>query len=223
MATAVTICNLALSRIGDEATISNIDPPDRGSEQAEACSRIYPVALSSILDLFDWSFAMRRADLPQLAEGSVELGPWRYAYGLPADCKRVVDIHLRRETGGSSPAYVRRRPGLYGDKQLNEPPKEFEVVGTDTGSAILSDVPLASVRYVCSSPNPSQFTGLFVDSLAWLLASYLAGETIRGDSAHAYAQNCQKQFQVVVTSAMAQDARQNRVRVNHIPSWIQAR
>lgn len=209
MATVVTICNIALSRIGDSATVSSISPPD-GSAQAEACSRLYPVALSTCLDLFNWSFAIRRKKLAELSSSMVDKGMWRFAYALPADCKRVVDIRPTEES------HIRLHHAL-GHKI------EFECVGTDFGMVLLSNIDAPIVRYVCAEPKPSQFTGLFTDALAWLLASYLSGETIRGDSAFAYTQNCQKQFQAVIATAMTQDAKQTNVFRKHLPIWIERR
>lgn len=203
MATPVTICNLALSRIGDSASISSIDPPD-GSPQAEACSRLYPVALDSCLDFHNWSFATRRATLSEVAEGQVPLGGWRKAFMLPADCKRMIDLE--------------------GEEKFPRPHKErFEVVGTDFGRVVLTNVEEATIRYVCAEPKPGQFSGLFVDALSWLLASYLAGETIRGDSAFAYAQKCQQSFQMAVSLAMRQDARQVHQPKKHLAPWIAMR
>ena len=206
MATAVTICNLALSHIGDSATISSIDPPD-GTAQAEACSRLYPLALSTALDMHNWAFATRRVDLPKMAEGSVEKGPWRNAFALPSDCKRLIDL---RETGM--------------DAFVFHPPKaEWEVVGDSTGLIVLTNCESVTARYVCSDPKPSQFTGLFTDALAWLLGSYLAGETIRGDSASQYVTNCMKMYQTLLLTAQRQDARQTERKPRHVPSWIARR
>ena len=47
MATSVDICNLALSILGDDATVVSITPP-AGSDQAGHCARWYPVALRRI-------------------------------------------------------------------------------------------------------------------------------------------------------------------------------
>lgn len=204
MATVVTICNLALSRLGDSASVSSIDPPD-GTQQAEACSRIYPLALSTLLDMHNWSFATRRATLAKCAEGTVPLGPWTAAFMLPADCKRLIDLR----DDGALP-HMQHGP-------------EWEVVGTDFGTVVLTNVREPVARYVCSNPNPSQFTGLFTDALSWLLASYLAGETIRGDSGHSYANNCMKMFQTLAMTAMQQDARQVETRKRRVPSWIARR
>ena len=40
MASEVEICNLALARLGDAATVVSIDPPE-GSAQAEHCAMFY--------------------------------------------------------------------------------------------------------------------------------------------------------------------------------------
>lgn len=203
MATPVTICNLALSRIGDSATVSSVDPPD-GSAQAEACARLYPVALDACLDLHNWSFATRRASLSELAANRVPLGEWKKAYMLPADCKRVIDV--KGACGFPSPMKER-----------------FEVIGTDFGRVVLTNADEAHVRYVCGEPKSGQFTGLFTDALAWLLASYLAGETIRGDSAFAYAQKCQQQFLQALSLAMKQDAREVHAPRKYVAPWIARR
>ncbi len=206
MATPVTICNLALSRIGDSATVSSIDPPD-GSAQADACSRFYPIALASCLDSFNWSFATRRSALAELAEGTVELGPWKHAYALPAACHRVIEI-----AGVLPPAHCVRH-----EKH------DFEVVGMSSGRAILTNLDEPTLTFITSEPLPAQFTGLFTDALAWLLASYLTGETIRGDSAFAYTQKCQQQFQIALSTAMKQDARQVHTTPRHVAPWIAGR
>ena len=48
MASAVDICNLALSHLGDTATVASLDPPE-GSAQAEHCARFYPVARDALV------------------------------------------------------------------------------------------------------------------------------------------------------------------------------
>jgi hypothetical protein len=46
MASEVQICNLALSRIGEDGSIISLDPPE-GSEHAAACAAFYQRALGS--------------------------------------------------------------------------------------------------------------------------------------------------------------------------------
>nr|DAG54475.1 MAG TPA: tail tubular protein [Caudoviricetes sp.] len=203
MASVVTICNLALSRIGDRASISSIDPPD-GSLQANACSRLYPIALASCLDMHNWSFATRRAKLAKLSY-SGDKGDWLFAYALPSDCRRVIDIK------GELPCHLFSRK------------EEFETVGEDFGMVLLTNAENPSLRYITSEPKVAQFSGLFVDALAWLLASYLAGETIRGDSAFSYGTKCLQQFSQTVASAAQQDARLVHKQTRHVATWISRR
>ena len=56
MASVVDICNLALAHIGDDATVSSIDPPE-GSAQAEHCKRFYAIARDTMLQMHNWNFA----------------------------------------------------------------------------------------------------------------------------------------------------------------------
>ena len=65
MASAVDICNEALSHLGDSATVSSIDPPE-GSAQAEHCARFYDSTLQSLSELHNWKFALRRTSLAQV-------------------------------------------------------------------------------------------------------------------------------------------------------------
>ena len=58
MATEVDICNMALSFLGDRATVTSINPPE-GSAQAEHCARFYPMALNEMLAQARWSFATK--------------------------------------------------------------------------------------------------------------------------------------------------------------------
>lgn len=219
MSAEVTICNLALSRIGDSASISSISPPDK-TPQAEACSRLYPIALSTALDLHNWAFATKRVALAELAKGAVELGAWRHAYALPADCKRVIDLAPVEEAESVERLkwFVPRFPPVPHREKI-----EFEVVGTDSGKALLTNLESPLLRYICNEPRASQFTGLFTDALAWLLASYLAGETIRDSSGHSFAQNCLKSYQGTISMAMQQDARQTHTKPRPVASWIARR
>ena len=97
MASKVTICNLALARIGDEANITSIDPPE-GSAMAEACQRLYPLAVEVVLEAHDWTFAMRRRALAKLS--SVETGGWKYGFKVPSDALRVVAVRDQKFQSG---------------------------------------------------------------------------------------------------------------------------
>ena len=76
MSSEVDICNLALSRLGDDASVASINPPE-GSSQAEHCAQFYPIARNSMLQGHDWNFATRRETLALLS--GVDTFNWSYA------------------------------------------------------------------------------------------------------------------------------------------------
>lgn len=83
MASEVEICNLALSRLGDSATVSSINPPE-GSAQAEYCATFYPAARDELLEMHAWGFATVRTKPARLE------GAWDYV--LPGNCLRVLNV-----------------------------------------------------------------------------------------------------------------------------------
>ena len=86
MTTAVAVANLALSHLGDDATIVNLDPPE-GSAQAEQAALFYPIARDALLEMYPWNFALRRTTLALLDEDPNT--QWRYAYALPSNVLAV--------------------------------------------------------------------------------------------------------------------------------------
>ena len=89
MASDVDIANLMLSHIGDDATVSELDPPE-GSAQAEHCATFYPIARDSLLEMHNWNFATRRI---ALAPVTLPTGAgWLYAYAAPANFIQVFAV-----------------------------------------------------------------------------------------------------------------------------------
>src|SRR5437868_3345326 len=88
MSSEVEICNMALSHLGDSATVASIDPPE-GSSQAEHCQRWYPIARNALLEMHDWGFATTRA---LLAEVVSQFPQWRHSYARPSDCLKVLAV-----------------------------------------------------------------------------------------------------------------------------------
>jgi hypothetical protein len=201
MASEVDICNLALSRLGDRATIASIEPPE-GSAQAEHCARFYPIARDSLLEMFPWKFAVRRARLARLA---AESWVWRFAYAQPADVITLIAV---------------LPPEAMSDAET----QEFEVEsGADGHPVILTNQPDACLRYIARVEDTTVFSPLFMDALAWLLASYLAGTVLKGDAGAAMAKTCLQSFLLALSNAKVSDANQRRGRPEHKPAWIAAR
>lgn len=186
MATAIDICNLALSRLGDRATVASIDPPE-GSVQADHCARFYPLAKETALAAHAWRFALTRRRLPVLDVEPVGASG-RY-FALPADCLAVVSV---TPAEGWTPALD---------------PMLFTTENVNGARAVLADADSVVCRYVSAKTQEDAFPPEFVDALAWLLASYLAGAMIAGSSGSTVAANALQFYQNALQNAVRADAR----------------
>lgn len=201
MASEVDICNLALARLGDNATVASIDPPE-GSAQAEHCARFYPVARDSLLEMHAWKFATRRVLLAQL---TTDTWNWPFAYAEPTGVLKLLAV-------------------LPASAASDADTQEYEAETDGNGTPIiLTDQEGASLRYVARVTDTTVFSPLFVDALAWLLASYLAGPVLKGDAGAAMAKACLQSFMLALSNAKTSDANQRKVRPEHKPDWIAGR
>lgn len=213
MADAVSICNLALSYLGDAANMVSIDEPEK-SAQAELCSRLYPMTVSALLDMHDWSFATKRQAVPELTEE--EGFGWRRVYQTPSDAIRIISVkdYNRQRLGSSEFRYV-------GDSfpDYDQPHADFEA----KDKKLYTDVDNPVVEYISSNTDVSRFTPDFVDALAYLLAHKVVGARVKGKEGQTLAQMLLKQFYVSLSTAKTKDASQQKKRIHFVPSWIQAR
>lgn len=223
MASAVDICNLALSHLGDGATVVSIDPPE-GSAQAEHCARYYPLALEAILEMHPWSFATTRERLAQVDNPS---STWAYAYAQPSDALNLLAIldpnapddysgPIGGVPGVVDPFVV--SPGIY-------TPQPFapETLDADGSDIILTNQADAVLRYTRLVTDTAKFTPLFRTALSWLLASHLAGPVLKGDTGRAAARECIAQFNFWFGKATDSDASQRRSRPAQQVGWVNAR
>lgn len=191
MASEVDICNFALAHLGDDATVTSINPPE-GSAQAEHCARFYPAARDTLLEMHTWGFATRRVSLALMGDGQPE---WLYTYAQPANAVRIIAVIAPDATtgGGSKPQ-----------------PFSCEVnnAGTDI---ILTDQVDAMARYIALVTDTTKFSPLFVTTLSWHLASMLAGPLIKGEAGAAEAKRCSAMAQAYLAEAKNSDASQRKV------------
>jgi hypothetical protein len=192
---AVSICNLALQRIGITQAIASLDAR---SEEGRACSRVYELMRDAALYDFPWPFARR-----EVALGLVEEAPtvaWGYSYRYPVDCLR-----LRRLVDG-------------GDEDTPGPP--YDLGADDTGTLILTDQGEASAIYTAKLTDPARFSPAFADALAWRIASEIAmplAET------QAMKQRADDGYVLALSKAQASAMNEVQPRTDRKPSWIQAR
>lgn len=200
--TEVSICNLALSRLGETASLSSIDPPE-GSAEAEHCAIFYPIARDTLLELHDWKFATRRVLLAAMSDA--DTWEWAYAYATPAGLVRALKVLPASASAAND--------GEPFDQQLAESGDRM----------ILTNCAEASLLYTVQCSDTSLFPPLFVDALVWLLAADLAGPIIKGNEGATMAKTCMNWFTGVLAQAKASDANQRLLRPDHTPGWIAGR
>lgn len=211
MANEVTICNLALSRIGDNATVVSINPPD-GTQSAEACARFYPLALATIMEAHPWSFAIKRAALARLADYDTPEGV--YAYSLPSDFQRLIDLRDEDDT---------KETTAFAHPYTTAVEYPCEIEAQEGVPVLLTQLESPVIRYISSAPKASFFSATFVDALAWKLAGYLVGEVVRGDSGFNYSRTIEQYYQVALMQAKAADVKNYKHSRVHVPIWIRGR
>lgn len=185
MATEVDICNVALSFLGDRATVTSIDPPEGSSPQADHCARFYPMALQEILQSFPWTFATTRATLAELQTTPDSV---RFAYALPANCLRLL--------------YVYGAPGVEC--------RSWSLERSASGLMVITEEPAQYVIYTTSRVAAAQFPPAFVEALCHLLASKLAGAVIPGSTGMDLMSKHLQAYDLYAQRAMALDARQEQ-------------
>jgi hypothetical protein len=188
----VSICNAALSYLGEKGTITRIKPPE-GNPMSEACAEYYPQALRYLLEAHNWAFAIRRVRLPEYKKYDADLYQWAHGYQVPSDYLRTVKVYEK-------------------SSQVDEAGIDFEIETlSETGSFILlTDSPAPMLRYVASVQNVSIMPQYFIQALVLQLASYLAGPLMKTSMAQ---QMIQMAAQALET-AKYQDSR-NSIRVKH--------
>jgi hypothetical protein len=224
MTTAVSICNLALGHLGDGATVSSIDPPE-ASSQAEYCAQFYPIARDQMLELHDWNFATRRIAAALLATDPWT--QWRFAYEVPSDALRVFSVLPSDAVDDQiGPDYqATATPTAYLGPQ--ETAQDFEIETDAAGRRVLlCNVEDAILRYTVPVTDTTRFSPLFVTALSYLLAGYLAGPILKGETGRNVAGAMSQQALGWIGQAAKSDAgqrRANRVRDLHTPAWIRGR
>lgn len=212
MADAVSICNLALSYLGDTATVASIDPPEQ-STQAQMCAIYYPIARNALLEMHDWSFATYRVQVAKRSED--DTAGWKGVFQMPAGYVRVIKVQDRGWVEGLH--FPISNPFDRWDKSPDGVP--FTVAG----GKLYTNAEKPIVTYVSSQVTEGAFSPLFVTALGYYLAMEMAGARVKGKEGQALAQNLQKAFQTALSLAKTKDAQQQSKRLDFLPEWLQVR
>jgi hypothetical protein len=226
MASQVDICNLALAHLGDNATVSSIDPPE-GSAQAQHCKRFYSIALDSLLEMHYWNFSVRRVVLPLL---TTVWDQWKYAYAVPGNSinfisvmpSDVVDDYSTRFVPTDSPSFGHNYSPVIAGGRYSPQPYTVETQ-VDGSQVLLTNQENAILRYTVHVTDTTLFSPLFTLTLSWHLASMLAGPIIKGSEGAAEAKRCTQMMAGYLAEAQASDANQRSIKPEHIVPWTAGR
>lgn len=226
MASEVDICNLALSHLGDTATLSSINPPE-GSAQADHCYRFYPIARDSLLEMHLWNFSMRRVALPAK---QCDWPEWTNCYGVPSDAINLISILPPDAADDYSVKFVPTDAPLFAHNYSpmvqtgRYVPQPFTVETLSDGTKILyTNQPNAVLRYTAYVTDSTLFSPLFTMTLSWHLASMLAGPIIKGDAGAAEAKRCAQMMMMYLKEAQESDSQQRSIKPEHVVPWTSGR
>ena len=139
--TKTTIINKALTKVGAQPIVNIEDD----TEQSRVMSRIYELALRSVLSECKWNFATKR----KLLSESADVFEWydsseRFVYVKPIDCIRIFNTNNKYATW------------------------------REEGDYVFSDTPNLGVRYVTYLDDPSKYSSSFISAFIDKLCSDIA-------------------------------------------------
>lgn len=143
--TGVSICADALILLG----ASPISSFNDGTDEANACDRLYSDVRDMTLSMYPWSFAYKKVKLARLV--TTPVSEWTYEYQLPGD--RLGNPRAVFETAN---AYAR-------------PVKEWEI----QGDKLITNYQEVYIDYPYQTPEyamPQYFVQLLKYMMAWHLA-----------------------------------------------------
>lgn len=226
MASEVDISNLALSHLGDSATVASLDPPE-GSAQAEHCARWYPIARNALLEMHDWKFNTVRVKPAQVEQNWSE---WGYAYAVPSDCLKVIAVLPEGASGDYTTGYEHSnvsaysQAGDYTGRASIYTAQPFTVESDEDGNIVIYTNQIDAVlRYTRVVTDTSKFPPLFVMTLARLLASYLAGPVLKGDTGMSVGEKQLGLAMAMLSKAGVADANQMRQPIEQSVPWLAGR
>ncbi len=232
MASEIQIANLALARIGASATISSLT---EASFEAEKCLQFYGIARDNLLARHDWAFATHRVVLSLLGDAEATpnltlypgLRNWRFAYATPSDMVTALAVLPAESMQQANPAYDFRDPAYHAALRryysIPDRTAEFIIEHSNGAPVLYTGQQSAVLRYTRRVTEAGRFSPLFVDVLAYSLASMIAGPIVKGDAGEALAGRMQAWAEQMLAEAGVADANQQHGQVEHVPSWLAAR
>lgn len=188
MSSIIEICNLALSNIGKD----NISALDEAGAEARACRQFYATTRDLLLQGYPWRFAGKSASMAEV-EAPVATR-WAHVYARPNDCLKI--------------RYVRRDYPA-GEDVLDTRQDEIQTPYEVDGGLIYCNLSPAILHYTRRVEDPSLFSPLFVEALAWHLAVRLSMPLTRDPKMRADAYQLAQIAAVAAELADANEARES--------------
>jgi hypothetical protein len=159
MASKTSICNLAISHLGIDKEIGNVETEN--SAEARACRRFYEDVLKMTLRDYEWPFASKIAELSLIEEEPNE--EWDYSYQYPSDClmARKILSGIRNDTEDTKVVY--------------------ELAYGDSGQVIFTDQDEAELKYTVYVDEPNRYPPDFIMAFSLYLASAIAPRIVGAD------------------------------------------
>ncbi len=144
----INICNMAISRMGGNQikSISSLNDP---TEEARECRRLYPQILSDLLRQHPFGFACLSQPLALMQKQEDQA----YVYAYPASALRIWRVNAGAPLGPAVP---------------------FSIAYGEQSTVVLCAAARAYAYHSRYVDDPNRFDSLFVEAIAWSLASELA-------------------------------------------------
>lgn len=151
MATDVSICNMALARIGISSFISSLN---EANNEARVCALFFEEVRDRVLRDYPWNFAKKRVTL---ADAGTPPSEWAFKYSYPSDCikaRYIVPVGLRNPRN---------------DQRI-----QFEVGNEGGQKVIYTNQETAELVYTYRVTDPTLFDAMFSSAFAYLLGGEIA-------------------------------------------------
>lgn len=232
-ASAISVCNQALSSVGARSFIANLQ---EGTVEAQNCALWFQPVFQQLARAARWNCLRGQAQLSLLAAatGTPENPdgtsypqpptPWLYSYQLPANSLaiRFLVPSLPFTATGTPPTPASIAAPIYipGDGQIPYAVASgVDAFGNPT-SIILTNQSQAQAVFTLDQENPqlwdSQFQMAFVSSLGAFLVPALSLDL-------PLMQICIRTAEGIIAQARAADGDEAVVSQDHVPDWIRAR
>lgn len=196
--TPENIVQMAVANLGETTTVNSISTPVTKAEKFGAL--YYSLVRDRILAKHNWSWATRRATLTDVTATEARSG-WTYAYTLPSDLLRFIDIDLGYRSGPDAPGLDPQNPTLPGASWA----LEMNMAGT--GRVLLSDIKGAIGVYTAQVTNLALWQPEPLDALIWNLSASLSMPL---SAKPEFAQLSQAMAERVLLRAIANDSNESK-------------